>query len=60
MSIIHLYYIIGTLLILLTIILTVLSVLSIESLLVFALAGILLLALGIIQHLILLDEKTFK
>ena len=57
MNIIHLYYTTGTMLILLTIILSIFSMLSLESMLVFALAGILFLAIGLVQHLLSLNEK---
>ena len=57
MNIIRLYYITGTMLILLTIILSIFSMLSLESMLVFALAGVLFLALGLVQHLLSLNEK---
>lgn len=52
MNIILLYYITGTLVILLTLVLSVWSVISMEDMYVLALAGILLLALGIIQHML--------
>ena len=57
MNIIRLYYITGTMFILLTIILSIFSMLSLESMLVFALAGILFLAIGLVQHLLSLNEK---
>ena len=57
MNIIRLYYIVGTIFILLTIILAIFSILSLENLIVFGLAGLLLFALGLVQHLILLNEK---
>ena len=57
MNLIRLYYITGIVLILLTIILSTLGMLSVENIQVFALAGILLLILGIIQHFLLLHEK---
>jgi hypothetical protein len=57
MNIIRLYYIAGTIFILLTIILAIFSILSLENLIVFGLAGLLLFALGLVQHLILLNEK---
>ena len=57
MNIICLYYITGTMLILLTIILSIFSMLSLESMLVFALAGVLFLAIGLVQHLLSLNEK---
>ena len=57
MTIIRLYYIVGTIFILLTIILAIFSMLSLENLIVFGLAGLLLFALGLVQHLILLNEK---
>ena len=57
MTIIRLYYIAGTIFILLTIILAIFSILSLENLIVFGLAGLLLFALGLVQHLILLNEK---
>lgn len=57
MNIICLYYITGTMLILLTIILSIFSMLNLESMLVFALAGVLFLAIGLVQHLLSLNEK---
>jgi hypothetical protein len=57
MNIIRLYYIAGTIFILLTIILAIFSILSLENLIVFGLAGLLLFALGLVQHLNLLNEK---
>lgn len=57
MTIIRLYYIAGTIFILLTIILAIFSILSLENLIVFGLAGLLLFALGLVQHLILLNDK---
>ncbi len=57
MNIIRLYYISGTMLILLTIILTIFSMLSLESILVFALAGILFFGIGLVLHLLSLNEK---
>jgi hypothetical protein len=57
MNIIRLYYITGTMLILLTIILSIFSMLSLESMLVFAMAGVLFFAIGIVQHLLSLNEK---
>ena len=57
MNIIRLYYITGTMFILLTIILSIFSMLSLESMLVFALAGVLFLAIGLVQHMLLLNEK---
>ena len=57
MNIIRLYYITGTMLILLTIILSIFSMLSLESMLIFALAGNLFLAIGLVQHLLSLNEK---
>ena len=57
MNIIRLYYIVGTIFILLTIILAIFSILSLENLIVFGLAGLLLFALGLVQHLILLNDK---
>ena len=57
MNIILLYYITGTLVILLTLVLSVWSVISMEDLFVLALAGIILLALGIVQHMLSLHEK---
>lgn len=52
MNLIHLYYITGTLVLLFTLVLSVWSVISMEDLFVLALAGILLLALGIVQHML--------
>lgn len=57
MNIIRLYYVTGTLFILLTIILAYFSMLSIEDMIVLALAGVLFFALGLVQHLLLLNEK---
>jgi hypothetical protein len=60
MNIIRLYYITGTMFILLTIILSIFSMLSLESMLEFALAGVLFLAIGLVQHMLLLNEKFQK
>ena len=57
MTIIRLYYTTGTMFILLTIILAIFSMLNLENMIVFGLAGLLLFALGLVQHLILLNEK---
>ena len=57
MNIIRLYYITGTMLILLTIILSIFSMLSLEDMIVLALAGVLFFALGLVQDLLLLNEK---
>ena len=56
MKIMRLYYVTGTMLILLTISLSFLGMLTYESILVFGLSGILLLLLGVIQHLLLLYD----
>ena len=60
MNIIRLYYITGTMFILLTIILSIFSMLSLESMLVFALAGVLFFAIGLVQHMLLLNEKLHQ
>ena len=57
MTIIRLYYVTGTFLVLFTITLSVLSVINLEDMLVFSLAGILLVALGIVQYMLKLQEK---
>ena len=57
MNLIRLYYVTGTVFILLTIILAFFSMLSIEDMIVLALAGVLFFALGLVQHLLLLNEK---
>ena len=57
MNIIRLYYVTGTVFILLTIILAFFSMLSLEDMIVLALAGVLFFALGLVQHLLLLNEK---
>jgi uncharacterized membrane protein len=57
MTIIRLYYTTGTMFILLTIILAIFSMLNLENIIVFGLAGLLLFALGLVQHLILLNDK---
>ena len=57
MNLIRLYYITGTVLILLTVILSTFGILSVENIQVFASGGILLLILGIIQHILLLHDK---
>ena len=57
MNLIHLYYITGILVLLLTLVLSAWSVISMEDLFVLALAGIILLALGIVQHMLSLHEK---
>ena len=53
----RLYYVTGTMLILLTILLSFLGMLTSENILVFGLAGVLLLVLGVVQHILLLYEK---
>ena len=53
MSIILLYYITGTFVTLLTLALSVLSVISMEDMFVLTSAGILLIVLGVVQHLLL-------
>ena len=58
MNLLRLYYITGIVLILLTIILSTLGMLSVENIQVFALAGILLLILGIIQHFLLMEKSA--
>ena len=60
MNLIRLYYVTGTVFILLTIILAFFSVLSLEDMIVLALAGVLFLALGLVQHLLLIHEKLQK
>ena len=57
MNLIRLYYVTGTVFILLTIILAYFSMLSIEDMIVLALAGVLFFALGLVQDLLLLNEK---
>lgn len=57
MKIIRLYYVTGTMFILLTIILSIFSMLSLENYIAFALAGILFLAIGLVQHILLIQEK---
>lgn len=57
MNLIRLYYVTGTVFILLTIILAFFSMLSLEDMIVLALAGVLFFALGLVQHLLLLNEK---
>lgn len=57
MNFIRLYYVTGTVFILLTIILAFFSMLSLEDMIVLALAGVLFFALGLVQHLLLLNEK---
>ena len=57
MNLIRLYYVTGTVFILLTIILAFFSMLSLEDMMVLALAGVLFFALGLVQHLLLLNEK---
>ena len=57
MNLIRLYYVTGTVFILLTIILAFFSILSLEDMIVLALAGVLFFALGLVQHLLLLNEK---
>ena len=56
MNIMRLYYVTGTLLILLTISLSFLGMLTDEGILVFGLSGMLLLVLGVVQHLLLLHD----
>ena len=57
MNLIRLYYVTGTFLVLLAIALSALSVINLEDMLVFSLAGILLVALGIVQYIFKLQEK---
>ena len=57
MSIILLYYITGTFVTLLTLALSVLSVISMEDMFVLTSAGILLIVLGVVQHLLSLHKK---
>ena len=57
MNLIRLYYVTGTVFILLTIILAFFSMLSLEDMIVLALAGVLFFALGLVQHLLLIHEK---
>ena len=57
MNLIRLYYVTGTVFILLTIILAFFSMLSLEDMIVLALAGVLFFALGLVQDLLLLNEK---
>lgn len=57
MSIILLYYITGTFVTLLTLVLSVLSVISMEDMFVLTSAGILLIVLGVVQHLLSLHKK---
>ena len=60
MNLTRLYYVTGTVFILLTIILAFFSMLSLEDMIVLALAGVLFLALGLVQHLLLIHEKLQK
>ena len=57
MSIILLYYITGTFVTLLKLVLSVLSVISMEDMFVLTSAGILLIVLGVVQHLLSLHKK---
>jgi len=57
MNLIRLYYVTGSFLVLLAIALSALSVINLEDMLVFSLAGILLIALGIVQYMLKLQEK---
>ena len=57
MNLIRLYYVTGTVFILLTIILAFFSMLSLEDMTDLALAGVLFYALGMVQDLLLLKEK---
>ena len=57
MNLIRLYYVTGTVFILLTIILAFFSMLSLEDMIVLALAGVLFFALGLVQDLLLIHEK---
>lgn len=59
MSIIRLYYITGSVLALLTVTLGCLGILSCENMIVFGLAALLLLILGIVQH-ILFSHEMFE
>lgn len=60
MKIIHLYYATGTILVLLVLVLSLISDISIENMIIFALVGFLLIILGIIQHIIILNEKYYQ
>lgn len=57
MKFIYLYYATGTILVLFTLVLTILSNISIENMIVFAIAGFLLIVLGNVQQINLLNEK---
>ena len=57
MNLIRLYYVTGTVFILLTLILALFSMLSLEDMIVLALTGVLFFALGLVQHLLLIHEK---
>ena len=57
MNLIRLYYVTGTVFILLTIILALFSMLSLEDMIVLALTGVLFFALGLVQDLLLIHEK---
>ena len=57
MSFILIYYITGTFVTLLTLALSVLSVISMEDMFVLTSAGILLIVLGVVQHLLSLHKK---
>ena len=56
MTIIRLYYVTGTFLVLLTLVFFVMSVINFEDMVVLALTGVLLIVLGIVQHIISLQE----
>ena len=57
MNLIRLYYVTGTVFILLTIILALFSMLSLEDMIVLAWTGVLFFALGLVQDLLLIHEK---
>lgn len=59
MKIIYLYYFTGTALVLLVLVLASISKLNVEDMIIFSLTGLLLIALGIIQHIITYNQTFF-
>ena len=59
MKIIYLYYFTGTALVLLVLVLASISKLNVEDMIIFSLTGFLLIALGIIQHIITYNQTFF-
>ena len=60
MKLIHLYYVTGTVLVLLTFVFSALWGMEFEDVLIFAMAGFLFIILGLIQHIMNLNEKCHQ